>query len=318
MMNKSPISGYTYTAFAIAGVTAFLSSPAPAQTTGANLISNPEFTSTNGRSSPIQVTVGGDVAFSGADIAPWTAHGLVFLFGPASGTSGTNADAGNGAPNHFNMTPSASNRGFCLWGPGVCGGSVPSSIQSPPNRVSLGPNGGDFLALDGALTEPGARNIQGSISEVISGLQVGVPATLMFNWAAGQQAHFFLDTTERLQVSLCPTTGTCPSTDTLTTPTLMTRNMGFEHWRAGVTATGGEFTFIPTSSSEVLTFLGIGTPEHGTATGGPPFVMLDSPSLTQEHGVPEPGTWSLLVTGFAAIAGLAWWRRRPNWPGVPA
>ena len=38
-------------------------------------------------------------------------------------------------------------------------------------------------------------------------------------------------------------------------------------------------------------------------------------SGTPIHPVPEPGTWSLLLIGFA-IAGVAW--RRPKWPGVPA
>ena len=309
MMDISPIRGYAYTAFAIAGLTAFLTSPAPAQTSGTNLIDNPGFTPTNGMPSPRQITVGGDVAFNGTEIAPWTAHGLVFLFGPAAGTSGTNADVGAGAPGHFGPTG-----GFCLWGPGSCGGSVPSSIQSPPNRLTLGPDGGNFVALDGALAEPGGKMIRGSISQTLNGLEVGVPTSVMFNWAAAQQAHFFMDTTQSLQVSLCPATGTCPSTDIQTTPTVTNPERGFRAWMAE------SFTFTPTSSSEVLTFLGIGTPEVGTATGGPPFILVESPSLIieHEHGVPEPRTWSLLVTGFAAIAGLGWWRRRPKWSGVPA
>ena len=299
------------------GVVALCAVPAVdlAQTMGNNLIANPDFTPTNGVPSPRQITVSGSVAFSGTQIAPWTANGLVFLFGPASGASGTNADIGNGAANFFNPTPSAANNGFCLWGPGPCGRNVPASIQSPPDRLSLGPDGGNFVALDGALSEPGGRMIRGSISQTITGLEVGVPATVMFNWAAGQQATFLGDTTERLEVSLCPTTGTCPSTDMQTTATLVNPERGFRHWRAGVTATGGSFTFTPTSASEVLTFLGIGTPVIGTANGGPPFVLLDSPSLI-EHGVPEPGTWSLLGFGLAAIVGVAY--RRHKRLGLPA
>jgi len=208
---------------------------------------------------------------------------LIFLFGPAGGASGTNADIAPGAPNTF-----APGGGFCLYGPGACGGSI-------NNGLSLGPNGGNFLALDGALTSANTPpvNIQGRISQTIGGLTPGVPVILTFNWAAAQQAGFTGPTTEQLAVSLG---GQTESTPVVTNP-----QADFQKWMPE------EFTFTPTSTSEVLSFLGIGTPATGVANAGPPFVLLESPDLTE---VPLPASWSLLLLGFAGIATCAYWRRK--------
>ena len=197
---------------------------------------------------------------------------------------------------------SASANGFCLWGPGTCGGSVPLTVQSPPNRLMLGPNGHNFLALDGALTDPAGIHLEGGISQTVMGLKKGIPVTVEFNWAAAQQVHFSGETTETLQVSLCPPPGKCPSGDVKTTAKLTNPYKNFQHWREG------DFTFTPTSSTEKLSFLGIGTPDKGAPGVGPPFVLLDGGvELTP---VPEPATWSLFGIGFAAIAGVALYRRQ--------
>jgi len=287
------------TALAIAGLTIFLT--LPAQASNLNLIQNPAFNATNGVSSPVQVnpTTGqpGPAFTAGAVISPWTVAGFVFLFGPNSNSpSLTNADFGVGAPNHFNTSPTMSNNGFCLYGPGGCGTGAPRPVQ---NGLTIGPKGGDFLALDAALTEPGARHLRGEISQTITGLTAGHEYELQFNWAAAQQAHFTGATTEQVEVSL--------GQETMMTSVLNNPEGGFQDWRPQ------EFTFTATSSSEVLSFLALGTPEMGTSTGGPPFVLLDGGMTLQP--VPEPGTWSLLGIGFAAIAGLAY--RRPKSFGVP-
>jgi hypothetical protein len=297
----------------------------------------------NGISSPVQLNVappGGtsrNPGFSrGADIGPWTVKGFVLLFGPnGASPSGTNADFGTGsgggqpgADNQFVSGGPGRTAGFCLWGPGACGGTVPSAVQSLPDRLSLGPNGGNFLALDGeqgaiqhsgvACTAPGpttcSYEVQGSISQIITGLKVGVPTTVDFNWAAAQQSgpEFRGATTEQFQVSLCPTSdlASCPSADKLLTAVLNNPDRGFRAWRSGVTEQGGDFTFDPSMSSEVLTFLAIGTPNPL-----PPFVLLDGKSLSlTQHSVPEPGTGTLLLIGLAAMAGVAYRRRRRRGP----
>jgi hypothetical protein len=124
---------------------------------------------------------------------------------------------------------------------------------------------------------------------------VGEPTTIEFEWAAAQQAGFTGPNTEKLEVSL--------GSQTMTTAVIMNNSMGFQPWRKA------EFTFTPSATSEVLSFLAIGTPEVGVGSAGPPFVLLDGAIHLQ--AVPEPGSWLLLGISFAAIAGLAY--RRPNW-----
>jgi hypothetical protein len=158
--------------------------------------------------------------------------------------------------------------------------------------------------------------VQGSISQTITGLKVGVPTTVEFNWAAGQQVSFPGSTTEQLQVSLCPTAdlASCPSEDKSLTPVLNNPNRGFQGWRPGVTQNGRDFTFDPSMPTEVLTFLAIGTPN-----AQPPFILLDGRQLSvTEHSVPEPGTGSLLLIGLAAMAGVAYRRRKRRDPAQAA
>jgi len=295
----------TYATLAIAGLTISLTPPAQAGSIGVpnavpanNLIRNSLFNSLNGRN-PWQVTtdVAGGPVFSGSDLGPWTVtSGLVLLFGPAPGVSGTNADILNGAPNFFNPHPTASAPGFRLWGP---------ANHSPDNGLRLGPNGGNFVALDGELLEPGNIHVRGEISQTINGLTVGEPTTVSFNWAAAQQEGFRFATTEQIRVGLCPVTGACPSQDLMFTNVLSNADRGFNGWEHA------SFTFTPTMSTEVLSFLSIGTPAQGEQ---PPFALIDG-GVTLEQHVPEPGTWSLLGIGFAAFAVAC---RRPRWFGVTA
>ena len=49
-------------------------------------------------------------------------------------------------------------------------------------------------------------------------------------------------------------------------------------------------TFIPTSASETLTFLAVGS-------GAPSILLLNGPSLTE----PEPGTLAVILTGLAGL-----------------
>ena len=60
-------------------------------------------------------------------------------------------------------------------------------------------------------------------------------------------------------------------------------------------------TFTATSTSEVLTFLSVGTPG-----GSPPTALLDGVSLTV--AVPESSTWVMMLVGFSAVGAAV--RRR--------
>ncbi|UAJ11857.1 PEPxxWA-CTERM sorting domain-containing protein [Polymorphobacter megasporae] len=54
------------------------------------------------------------------------------------------------------------------------------------------------------------------------------------------------------------------------------------------------FTFTATGTTEVLSFLALGTPE-----GKPPFSLLDGVSGT----VPEPATWAMMIGGLGLVGG---------------
>jgi hypothetical protein len=62
------------------------------------------------------------------------------------------------------------------------------------------------------------------------------------------------------------------------------------------------FTFTASGTSDLLSFLAVGTP-----SGVPPFSLLDGVSLTQ---LPEPATWTMLISGLMGVAGAARLRKR--------
>ena len=64
------------------------------------------------------------------------------------------------------------------------------------------------------------------------------------------------------------------------------------------------FKFTANSTSELLSFLAVGTPSGNV----PPFALLDGVSLT---AVPEPSTWAMMFVGFAGLGYAAFRRRRP-------
>lgn len=148
--------------------------------------------------------------------------------------------------------------------------------------VTASPNGGSFVALDGDQS----AGVQGSISQDLTGLQVGKTYTLTFDWAAAQLVNRSGPFTEQLQVTFG---GESQLTEVLSEP-----SQGFSGWK--------EVTmyFTPTATNQTLTFLSIGSP-----VGLPPMALLDGVSLT----VPEPATWAMMIMGFGSL-GLMMRRRR--------
>lgn len=148
-----------------------------------------------------------------------------------------------------------------LWGPGTgFNNGLPAAS----------PAGGNYVALDSDFQ-------QGALSQTILGLTAGNDYTLSFWWAGAQQARFSGATTDQLQVAF--------GSQTLTTPVLNNTSQGFTGW------TKQTFTFNANSSSELLSFLAIGSPAV------PPFTLLDGVSLTS--AVPDNAT--LLVSGFILL-----------------
>jgi hypothetical protein len=240
-------------------------------------------------------------------INDWTAQGFVMLFKPQTGTtSGTSAD-NTGAYTQFQAS-------WRLYGPGNFGSGGNDIVN---NGLTLSPNGGNFVVLDGDATISSSQQSQGQISQTIQHLDPGLTYGVSFFWAAAQQFNHPGETMEQLRVSFCaPGQSAGPGVSIGTqvsfepegrqgcsefTQVVTNPHAAFHPW------TEETFDFKASSSTEVLSFLALGHPE-----GGPPLVLVDGVSMAP---VPEPSTWLLLGIGLALIVGIAYYRR-PNWVNV--
>ena len=134
---------------------------------------------------------------------------------------------------------------------------------------------GNIIGLDGAYQ-------QGALTQTITGLTPGDIYHVDFDYAGAQQYTFTGNTTEALKVDL----GNSPAQ---TTPVLHNQSHGFTGWY------GETMTFTADSTSEVLSFLAVGTPD-----GEPPFSFLGDVSIVT---APEPSSvigGSLVVLALGA------------------
>jgi PEP-CTERM motif-containing protein len=195
-------------------------------------------------------------------LAGWTTAGYNFVFLP--GTVDTSGSTGQYTP-------------LKLWGPNNGGTNAALLPQASPT-------GGNYVGADGAFEVS-------AITQTVTGLHVGQKVAVSFAWAGAQQSGFTGPTTDQWTVSL-GTVGTANPSQSTSVVSLQTE---------GATAWMNQtFTFVATSSSELLSFLATGTP-----AGQPPFALLANVSVTN---VPEPASLLVILSGIVGMVGFA--RRR--------
>jgi hypothetical protein len=144
-------------------------------------------------------------------------------------------------------------------------------------------NNNNFIEADG---DP---SYSFSFNQTISGLTVGQNYNVSFNQAAGQQSGNLVGpTTEQWEVSL--------GSSTQFSSLMSTPQGGIFPWEAQT------LLFTASSTSEVLSFLAVGTP-----SGAPPMVFLDG--VDMESTVPEPSAF-LLLAGVGAVLAIGRLGRR--------
>lgn len=141
------------------------------------------------------------------------------------------------------------------------------------------PDGGNFVAADGAFEASG-------ITQTVNGLTVGQKYNLTFYQAGAQQSGFNGPTTDQWAVTL--------GSQTIDSALMTNSSHDFQAWEKQT------MVFTATASSELLTFLAVGTP-----SGVPPFSLLDGVSMTSS--APEPAYMGLIGVGLVLLGAV---RRR--------
>jgi hypothetical protein len=255
---------------------------------------NGDFQSNNG-SGEINYNPGGG-AYAVAD---WTVSGGAsgsydFVFNPnTSATSGSSADS-TGAVQQGSSTP------LTLWGPDGVGADFYSNNGFSVATLKADGGNGTFIAADPDYT-PGNNNSNTStISQTVTGLTSGQSYTVTFEYAGAEQtkgsgAGGEGPTTEGWGVSW--NGGAEQYTGGVSTGNLSNSGGGFTGWDTG------SFTFTATGTSDVLSFLAVGTGGNSL----PPFALLSDVSVA---AVPEPATWAMMLLGIGGLGASLRMRRQ--------
>jgi hypothetical protein len=227
---------------------------APAQAGSINLITDGTFQDTqNGLASP-----GGFLCQNGSQSSSCTSN--LQYWTPTCSSSGC---GGTSTPASLLFINSSTGDAYTTaWNGGM--GLYPT-ILAPPDHSNV-------VAIDGGMP------YNSTIAQTVSGLVAGNEYILTFYQGAAQQKTYSMATTEKWQVTF--------GSATQTSGIMNNAAQGVVPWNE-VT-----MNFIATSTSEVLTFAAIGTPN-----GQPPVVLLADVDLV----LPEPGSMALLGAGVFAL-----------------
>ena len=175
----------------------------------------------------------------------------------------------------------------------IVGGSPDPTLQLYGTAPIVSPDGIAtwFVVADG---DPG---FGAPIYQTLSGLTAGKQYDVTFYQAAGQQRTFLGPTTERWRVGLDTNILQYSTTGPQLAKTQLSAINIFPDTATRVTPWEKQtLTFTANTTSDILTFLAVGTPD-----GRPPFSLLSSVSVTPT-AVPEPFTIiGTIVGGTAAL-----------------
>ena len=201
-------------------------------------------------------------------------------------------------PNQF-IVGWTGNNGYEIWYPSAqeavtisANGENSYTGQEKLWAASPPPSGaGTFIGLDGSTTP----DVQGSISQGLTGLSIGGTYQVSFDWAGAQMQFKNGATTDSLAVSL--------GSQSKDLTALKNGSEGFTGWHPA------SLDFVASRSSETLTFLAVGSPSGLRA-----FSLLTDVSVTEvptnvSAQAPEPGSLALLGGGLIGL-GLVLSRRR--------
>lgn len=212
-----------------------------------------------------------------SNVTAWSTTGYNFIYTPTSYRTAASTKNGIVVPAGDPLAFQTGTNGGQV---GLWNATAPSSYTGLYNTIYSNPAGGNFVGADGAYQV-------GAITQTVNGLEKGGDYAVSFWFAGAQQDGFTSATTEAWKVSL--------GSQSFQTAVLNTPAEGFSGWYQQT------FIFEATGTSEVLSFLAMGTPN-----GQPPFTLLDGVSAFE---VPEPGTFAMLGAGFAALCVAARARR---------
>jgi hypothetical protein len=264
-------------AFGVAAILAAFSLPAAA----ANLVTNGSFETNFGAGQFNQTLPGSSGGQSasrpGTTASGWTvtgtspvsSAGYAFVFQNTDTFTTTNGHvgptSGTANPEGFNTLP--------LWG----------------NSSDASPLGSDFYGVDSTYHPS-------DLTQVIGGLVDGHTYTLTFDYAAAQQFGYSGNTTDQWTVML--------GGQTIATTNIHLPSESFSGWLTDTVTftyegTGGLLSFAATGAGNCNSTYTHCDPADPSASGGPPFALLDGVSLTAS--APEPSTWAMMIIGFAGL-----------------
>lgn len=239
---------------------------------------------------PVNLVSNGDFSQTQSPVAnPTRPTGFGSL---GSGVGGIYGQSGSCTTGDF-ITGWTGNSGYEIWYSSAAAASTvepcayyhgETQVTSPISAPPSGAGSGSFVGMDGISSPvPNA-----SISQTVNGLIAGHKYTVSFYWGNTQLLNRQGNTTEYLKVSLGNS-----SQDTVT------NSIGTHGWSGWAHVS---MTFIADSTSDVLSFLSIGTPNSL-----PPFAVLTGVSM---HAVPEPPELALFGGGLLGLGLLTVFARR--------